>query len=72
TIIGYDRILVMDQGNVAELDKPINLYDQPGSIFRGMCDRSGIGREDFFNSEEAQFDEESPSMERTQSAQLGH
>ncbi|KAI7535175.1 ABC multidrug transporter-like protein [Hortaea werneckii] len=72
TIIGYDRILVMDQGNVAELDKPIKLYDQPGSIFRGMCDRSGIGREDFFNSEEAQFDEESPSVERTQSAQLGH
>ncbi|USW57841.1 Putative AAA+ ATPase domain, ABC transporter type 1, transmembrane domain-containing protein [Septoria linicola] len=67
TIIGYDRILVMDQGNVAELDRPITLYDQ-GGIFRSMCDRSGIRREDFFTSEEARFSAESPELERTQSA----
>jgi ATP-binding cassette subfamily C (CFTR/MRP) protein 1 len=54
TIIGYDRILVMDAGRVAELDRPIDLYDQ-GGIFRGMCDRSGIRREDFFASEEARW-----------------
>lgn len=47
TIINYDRICVMDQGRIAELDKPINLYDR-GGIFKGMCDRSGIRREDFF------------------------
>ncbi|WPH03689.1 oligomycin resistance atp-dependent permease yor1 [Acrodontium crateriforme] len=70
TIIGYDRILVMDAGNVAELDSPINLYDQ-GGIFRSMCDRSGIRREDFFNSDEAHFDDASPVLERTQSAALG-
>ncbi|KAH6612517.1 P-loop containing nucleoside triphosphate hydrolase protein [Boeremia exigua] len=46
TIIGYDRICVMDQGQIAELDSPINLYEQ-GGIFRGMCERSGIRREDF-------------------------
>lgn len=57
TIIGYDRILVMDAGRVAELDRPIDLYDQ-GGIFRGMCDRSGIRREDFFSSEEARWDAE--------------
>jgi ATP-binding cassette subfamily C (CFTR/MRP) protein 1 len=57
TIIGYDRILVMDAGRVAELDRPIDLYDQ-GGIFRGMCDRSGIRREDFFKSEEARWDAE--------------
>lgn len=67
TIIGYDRILVMDQGNVAELDRPVDLYDR-GGIFRGMCDRSGIRREDFFQSEEARFAAESPELERTQSA----
>ena len=67
TIISYDRILVMDQGNVAELDAPIELYDQ-GGIFRGMCDRSGIRREDFFNSAEAHFADESPLLERTRSA----
>ncbi|CAK3849796.1 ABC transporter [Lecanosticta acicola] len=64
TIIGYDRILVMDQGNVAELDSPIQLYDQ-GGIFRSMCDRSGIRREDFFESEEARFSAESPELEKT-------
>lgn len=47
TIIGYDRICVMDAGRVAELDIPLALYDA-GGIFRGMCDRSGIRREDFF------------------------
>ena len=49
TIIGYDRICVMDAGVIAELDKPIKLYDQ-GGIFRGMCDRSGIRREDFLSA----------------------
>ncbi|KAI6914224.1 hypothetical protein KC318_g706 [Hortaea werneckii] len=69
TIIGYDRILVMDQDNVAELDSPVRLYDA-GGIFRSMCERSGIRRGNFFNSEEAQF-QQSPTLERTQSAQLG-
>ncbi|KAF2769287.1 putative ABC transporter [Teratosphaeria nubilosa] len=70
TIIGYDRILVMDQGNVAELDSPINLYHQ-GGIFRSMCDRSGIRREDFFNSQEAHFEDASPVLERTESRAIG-
>ncbi|PVI00243.1 hypothetical protein DM02DRAFT_527341 [Periconia macrospinosa] len=47
TIISYDRICVMDAGSIAELDSPLKLYDA-GGIFRGMCDRSGIRREDFF------------------------
>ncbi|KAI9046549.1 hypothetical protein LZ554_009295 [Drepanopeziza brunnea f. sp. 'monogermtubi'] len=46
TIINYDRICVMDQGRIAELDSPYALYEQ-GGIFRGMCDRSGIRKEDF-------------------------
>lgn len=46
TIISYDRICVMDQGKIAELGVPVALYDQ-GGIFRSMCDRSGIRREDF-------------------------
>jgi ATP-binding cassette subfamily C (CFTR/MRP) protein 1 len=45
TIIDYDRICVMDQGQIAELDTPINLYNA-GGIFRGMCERSGIRREE--------------------------
>jgi ATP-binding cassette subfamily C (CFTR/MRP) protein 1 len=46
TIINYDRICVMDAGTIAELDTPIALYER-GGIFRSMCDRSGIRREDF-------------------------
>lgn len=61
----------MDQGNVAELDAPVTLYDQ-GGIFRSMCDRSGIRREDFFSSAEAHFEDESPTLERTKSVQLGN
>jgi ATP-binding cassette subfamily C (CFTR/MRP) protein 1 len=48
TIVNYDRICVMDQGRIAELDSPYQLYLK-GGIFRGMCDRSGIRVEDFEN-----------------------
>ena len=46
TIINYDRICVMDQGQIAELDTPLTLWER-GGIFRGMCDQSGIVRGDF-------------------------
>lgn len=46
TIIGYDRICVMDKGRIAELDNPLVLYQQEGGIFRSMCERSGIRAED--------------------------
>ncbi|PGH17822.1 hypothetical protein AJ80_04644 [Polytolypa hystricis UAMH7299] len=47
TIIHYDRICVMDQGCIVELDEPVRLWERRGGVFRGMCERSGIGREDF-------------------------
>lgn len=45
TIVNYDRVLVMDDGQVAEYDTPLALFDQRG-IFHSMCERSGIRRED--------------------------
>ena len=48
TIINYDRICVMDHGTIAELDTPLALWED-GGIFRSMCDRSGISRQDFDN-----------------------
>lgn len=45
TIIGYDRICVMDAGRIAELATPLELWKMDG-IFRSMCDRSGIRVED--------------------------
>ena len=52
TIIGYDKICVMDAGRLVEMGAPIMLWEK-GGVFRGMCDRSGIGRHDFTSSEEA-------------------
>jgi len=46
TIIGYDRICVIDAGRIAELGTPLELWDIENGIFRGMCERSGIRRED--------------------------
>ena len=49
TIINYDRIVVMEQGNIVEVDTPTRLYEKEDGIFRGMCERGGIRREDFDN-----------------------
>ena len=48
TIINYDRICVMDKGGIAEMDEPVRLYHRGDGIFRGMCTKSGIVRDDFF------------------------
>lgn len=46
TIIGYDRICVMDKGQIAEFDSPANLFKDSAGIFRGMCERSSITLDD--------------------------
>ncbi|KAK7050453.1 oligomycin resistance ATP-dependent permease YOR1 [Favolaschia claudopus] len=46
TIAYYDRILVMDQGQVAEFDTVLNLYDKRDSIFRSLCDEANLQRTD--------------------------
>lgn len=52
TIIGYDRVCVMDAGRVSELDTPTKLFEQNG-IFRSMCDQSGISLEDILLAQKA-------------------
>lgn len=47
TILNYNRILVLDKGEVKEFDTPLKLYLKSDSIFREMCDRSGITKDDF-------------------------
>ena len=42
TIVNYDRILVLEKGEVAEFDTPWTLFSQEDSIFRSMCSRSGM------------------------------
>ena len=45
TIIWYDRVCVIDNGRVAELGTPLELYDGDGK-FRAMCEQSHITREE--------------------------
>lgn len=41
TIIDYDKVLVLDQGEVIEFDTPWGLLSKEKSVFRGMCEMSG-------------------------------
>ncbi|KAL7748869.1 Transporter of the ATP-binding cassette (ABC) [Sorochytrium milnesiophthora] len=41
TVIDFDRILVLDHGEVREFDTPYNLLQQEDGIFRHMCVDSG-------------------------------
>merc|ERR1712088_968079 len=42
TVLDYDRILVLKDGNVAEIDSPKQLMQTEGSIFRTMCQDAGL------------------------------
>ena len=63
TIIGYDRICVMDAGQIAELDTPLKLWEQ-GGIFRSMCDRSGIRVEDIKRAKAALEEEDASDLDK--------
>jgi ABC-type multidrug transport system fused ATPase/permease subunit len=41
SIIDFDKVLVLDAGQVKEYDHPYLLVQKPGSIFRGMVEQSG-------------------------------
>ncbi|GME73102.1 unnamed protein product [Ambrosiozyma monospora] len=47
TIIKYDRIMVLEEGEVEEFDTPLNLFQNENGIFRSMCDVSHITADDF-------------------------
>ncbi|KAG9310797.1 hypothetical protein JVU11DRAFT_8649 [Chiua virens] len=42
TVIDYDRLIVLDKGEVAEFDTPLNLIEKEDGIFRNMCLKSGM------------------------------
>lgn len=46
TILNYDKILVLEKGEIAEFDTPLNLFLK-GGIFTSMCGRAGIIQDDF-------------------------
>ena len=41
TVIEYDKVLVLEQGEVVEYDEPWVLLRSGGGVFRGMCEASG-------------------------------
>ncbi|KAF8235236.1 multidrug resistance-associated ABC transporter [Tricholoma matsutake] len=46
TIAYYDRVIVMDAGEIAEFDTVLNLFDREGSIFRSLCNEANLQRAD--------------------------
>ena len=41
TIIDYDRIIVLDRGEIVECDTPLALIEREDGLFREMCLNSG-------------------------------
>jgi len=41
TIIDYDKVLVLDKGEVVEYGDPWDLVQEERGIFRGMCEMTG-------------------------------
>jgi ATP-binding cassette, subfamily C (CFTR/MRP), member 1 len=42
----YDRVMVMDEGRIAEFDTVLKLFDAEDSIFRHLCDQANLSRGD--------------------------
>ncbi|PVF92969.1 hypothetical protein CPB86DRAFT_743436 [Serendipita vermifera] len=45
TVIDYDRLIILDKGNIAEFDTPWNLIRKEGGLFREMCLKTGTFNE---------------------------
>lgn len=41
TIVDYDKVLVLEKGELAEFGPPWELIGKEGGLFRGMCETSG-------------------------------
>ncbi|KAL6928860.1 hypothetical protein ACO0SA_002190 [Hanseniaspora valbyensis] len=47
TILNYDKVLVLDKGELKDFDSPWKLFNTEGSIFNELCKKSHITIEDF-------------------------
>ncbi|KAI0484814.1 P-loop containing nucleoside triphosphate hydrolase protein [Xylariaceae sp. FL0804] len=64
SVLSFDRVCVMDQGKLAELDTPINLFRQKNGIFRDMCVKAGISDDQVVAAKIVENDESGRSMEQ--------
>ena len=51
TIMDSDRVLILDNGRVAEYDSPQSLLQKEGGIFRGMVEKSRTAKEKGFEDQ---------------------
>ncbi len=61
SVIDYDRLLVLDQGEVAEFDTPIELLRKDSGIFKSLCEQSGRYQELLKAAEASEKDKASES-----------
>ena len=47
TILNFDRVCVMDQGQIVEVGEPSDLFYNGKGAFRDLCEESGITSHDF-------------------------
>ncbi len=48
TIIDYDRVLVLDHGNIVEFASPKELLQKPNGVFLAMAEETGAENMDNF------------------------
>ncbi|GME71267.1 unnamed protein product [Ambrosiozyma monospora] len=51
TIVNYDRILVLDKGEIEEFDSPWKLFQNENGVFRSLCEQSGITADSLLKKE---------------------
>ena len=54
TILDYDRVIVLDKGEIVEFDSPIGLFKKNG-IFASMCQEANLNENDITNIAKGNF-----------------
>ena len=54
TILDYDRVIVLDKGEIVEFDSPIGLFKKNG-IFASMCQEANLNESDITNIAKGKF-----------------
>lgn len=48
TIIGYDKVIVLEAGHILEMGPPFQLFSSPNTVFRALCQEARLTATDFF------------------------
>lgn len=66
TIIDYDRVMVLDQGEIVEFDTPQNLFNNESGVFKSMCEEANVSLSDIKNAKFGAPRTPPPKYESTQ------